>query len=317
MEQLKLAFQERLPKRPYCSNDLTYGVVIRPAAMAMQHRYIQANPHVLLSWLIFDIDRAGAADAWQDAGLPPPNIIAINRANGHAHLLYGITNPVCKSAAAHQKPLRYAAAIEDAYKERLGADLHYVGLLTKNPAHTDWLTEFLHPHFYDLADLADYVDLAVRKRSPAPAAAHGLWRNVSLFDTVRKWAYGWVDTYRQGGSLEAWHNAVYAQAMARNTFPEPLTEPEARATAKSIAKWTWRHFSKAESDARFSQLQSVRGKKGAAITNATRRAATTARIQEAIAQLQEAGKKPTKASVARLIGMSRQKISEDYSDLFG
>ena len=42
------------------------------SAGAIRKRYIQANPPWLRSWLIFDIDRGGAALAWDDAYLPEP-----------------------------------------------------------------------------------------------------------------------------------------------------------------------------------------------------------------------------------------------------
>ncbi|WP_235713544.1 replication initiation protein, partial [Aeromonas caviae] len=34
--------------------------------------------------------------------------------------------------------MRYLAAIEHVLAHRLGADVGYVGLITKNPVHSDW-----------------------------------------------------------------------------------------------------------------------------------------------------------------------------------
>ncbi|EQD70364.1 replication protein, partial [mine drainage metagenome] len=63
---------EQLPRRPYCSDDLTYGLQIRPRETAVKKRLIQINPPGICRFLIFDIDRIGAALAWEDASLPEP-----------------------------------------------------------------------------------------------------------------------------------------------------------------------------------------------------------------------------------------------------
>jgi hypothetical protein len=68
-----------------------------------------------------------------------------------------------------------------------------------------------------------------------------------------------VRTYkRNGASFQAWHGAVMSQAEGLNRFEVPLTYPEVLATAKSVAKWTWRHFN----EPRFVAIQSARGKLG-------------------------------------------------------
>ncbi|AHX61544.1 replication primase [Aeromonas media WS] len=38
------AFVERLPSRPYCTNDKSAGLLIRPQATALAYRHIQHNP---------------------------------------------------------------------------------------------------------------------------------------------------------------------------------------------------------------------------------------------------------------------------------
>ena len=66
-----------------------------------------------------------------DENLPTPTWIAKNKKNGHCHVCYELKTPVCKTANAKLKPLRYLASIEYTYAKKLGADLGYVGLLTK------------------------------------------------------------------------------------------------------------------------------------------------------------------------------------------
>lgn len=256
-------FQNRLPRRPYCSDDLTRGVVVRPAASALRYRHLQPNAPLEVGWLLFDVDIPGAAFAWEQANLPAPTVTVVNPANAHAHLFYGLTTPVCMSDAARDAPIRFAAAVQAAFRAKLGADPAYVGLVAKNPLHAAWRTLWVQ-HLYDLGELAEYVDL-LRRRPQREAL--GLGRNCTLFDELRGWAYQWVRTYRRNGaSADEWRRAVLGQAERLNVFAEPLPFAEVKVAAKSVAIWVWRHFS----DANYSALQSARGKRGGRPQTTTR-----------------------------------------------
>ena len=248
-------FQARLPRRPYCSNDLSDGLVIRPAVTALQHRHLQPNAPLETAWLIFDLDNPGAASAWEKANLPPPTLSVSNPENGHAHLFYGLATPVGLSDAARDAPIRYAAAVQAAFLEKLCADTGYAGLIAKNPFHDAWRALWVQ-HLYDLGELAEYVELHKRR---VLHEALGLGRNCMLFDELRAWAYQWVREYkRNDANADLWHRAVLGQAEKLNVFAVPLLFNEVKAVAKSIAKWTWRNFS----DVGFSAIQSSRGKRG-------------------------------------------------------
>lgn len=82
---------DRLPLKPYCSNNKTASN-IRTLKTALGCSHIQFNPTHLLCWLVFDLDFDGravqldrAAYHYEDVGAPAPNIIVINVGNGHAH----------------------------------------------------------------------------------------------------------------------------------------------------------------------------------------------------------------------------------------
>ena len=62
-----------------------------------------------------------------------------------------------------------------------------------------------------------------------------------MFNSLRTWCYKWVSEY-QGGSLDRWHEAVRGKADKLNTFKAPLPASEIKATAKSVAKWTWSNY---------------------------------------------------------------------------
>jgi len=258
-------FVDRLPHRPYCTDALDCGLQIRNAKTAIKKRYIQHNPPHLLAWMTFDVDRPGAALDWQDEVLPAPAWVAENRANGHAHLSWGIAAPVLRCETARMKPLKYAALIEEGYRRVLGADQGYSGLITKNPLSTSWrvwMPSGDEGGVYDLNYLADWVDLP--RHLPRRKDASGLGRNVDLFDGLRVWAYAHVDDFREHGEVgwAAWMRAVHAKAEELNIFCPPLPLAEIRATARSVSKWTWeRYIGKSEIKRSFARRQSGRGKR--------------------------------------------------------
>jgi hypothetical protein len=182
--------------------------------------------------------------------------------NGHAHCVWGIEAPVLLDKPDRQKPVRYLAAVESAYRAALDADPSYGGLLTKNPCHGHWRTYWGRYGIYGLHELADYVDLERHKpRRGVDVEETGLGRNVSLFDHVRYYAYRNVRHY-QGlpDAFRQWQRIVHGEARCRNgDFPIPLPSAEVWHVAKSIANWTWNRFDVTASDKRFSERQSVRG----------------------------------------------------------
>jgi hypothetical protein len=252
----------RWPRRPYCTDDFEQGLKIRSLKEALTKTYLQANPPHLRVWSIYDIDRPGGGLAWDEANMPPPSWATINKANGHAHLVYGLRAPVLTSSMeARQAPLRYLNAVESAFRAKLGGDDGYSGLITKNPKHPLWWTVRGPELAYELGDLAQWVDLEKFKaRHGVKVAEVGLGRNVTVFDFVRTWAYKQVRHFQgQQGGYVHWQKAVYDRCMARNAdFGKPMDSREAFHIAKSVAKWTWTRFDVAASDARFSKLQAFR-----------------------------------------------------------
>ena len=273
---LAAAFVERLPRRPYCTNDKSSGLLIRPQATALGYLHIQYNPPPHVSSLVFDLDKPDGYHAWKDAGLPAPHWISVNRTNGHAHIGYMLAAPVARTCAARQKPLRYLAAIEHVLAKRLGADMGYSGLITKNPTHSDWLTVWHQIEPYSLDYLAEFcpdADLAAYSRRSRKEAT-GLGRNVTVFDNVREWAYTAIRAHWRPNGYDAWLCAVQAACECTNVFGleqgGPLPHSEIKATAKSIARWTWRNltpstFADYVDRTHTPEIQAVRGAKGGRI----------------------------------------------------
>jgi len=162
------------------------------------------------------------------------------------------------------KPLRYAAAVENALRKKLGADTGYSGLICKNPNHSHWKIAVWQPELYTLDWLADSLDLNAANDKEI-VADYGLGRNCTLFDKTRKWAYRAI---RQGWpEYEQWLQACYERASAYNLqFSASLDENEVMTIAKSVAKWTKNIFSQESFDeyvlrTHSSKIQSERGRK--------------------------------------------------------
>jgi Primase C terminal 1 (PriCT-1)./Replicase family. len=257
-------FNDRLPNKPYFSDDLHFGVRIAGKERAILAKYIQFNqPHAMF-WLGFDVDRVGAAIDWSDRNAPAPTLSITNPENGHAHLLYALKTSIRTAPDGKMKPLKYAAAVESALRKKLDADVGYSGLICKNPNHGHWKIAVWQPELYTLDWLADSLDLNAANDKEI-VSDYGLGRNCMLFDKTRKWAYRAI---RQGWpEYECWLIACYERANAYNLqFNSPLDEGEVKGIAKSIAKWTIDNFTKGYFEeyvrkTHSSSIQSMRGKK--------------------------------------------------------
>jgi hypothetical protein len=269
--ELPLFDQGKLPRKPYCTNDLATGLKVRPLKQAIEQRYIQPNPPGMTHFLLFDLDRPDAGSYWIEANAQPPSFVIKNPENGHAHYLYALQNGVCTTSAARQKPMRYLAAIEQAMCRDLKADPGYAGLITKNPLHPHWQTIPVHTRLYSLADLALDLDLTSPANDERESYGYGVGRNCSVFDELRHWAYRSVIEFWRPGGFEGWQRAVRERAHGCNMFANPLQQKEIDQIAKSVAKWVWKNFSPATRQALIErthtpELQSKRGQlKGKAL----------------------------------------------------
>lgn len=295
-KQLTL-FSDRLPKKPYHTDDLSLGLSIAKAQRAIKSRYIQPNGPTHKYWLVFDVDTSDAAYHWYDAEAPAPNIAVINKVNGHAHLIYGLETSIRTAPDGSSKALRYAAAVEGALRRKLNADVNYGGLICKNPLHDRWSVTTWEERLYDLDWLSDYLDLSSYKGTRR-LPDYGLGRNCNLFDYLSKWSYkairqGWPD-------YERWFEACYERASAynRKSFSDPLPISEVKATARSVAKWTHKHFTRAG----FSDWQAKQGRKGGIAKGIAYNSK-----REASKKLREAGM--SVRDIASIVGASKSAVA--------
>ena len=253
---LRQVFPSLIPAKPYCADDPESGLKILARPKALTKRLIQLNGPHSFQWIVHDIDDPSAYFAHRDANLPAPNVIAINPDNGHGHSAFLLANPVARHSASRAGPLHFYAAVERGVARRIGADRRYNGLIAKNPLHSHWRVEWRREEPYTLPDLADWLFFADMRPDPSIETTFGVGRNCTVFDELRAIAYREVLEFKRNGSLDTFRARLERVALGINMqFPKALNLSEVRAIAKSVAKWTWRHFSEEQ----FAQVQALRG----------------------------------------------------------
>ncbi|MFE7951463.1 replication initiation protein [Streptomyces sp. NPDC057426] len=279
-----------LPLRPYATNRLHEGIRREQRPVAMTRRYVEANPSAVSNLLVVDVDHSDAVlRAVSSVGSHPlPNAVVENPVNGHAHAVWALAEAVTRTEYARRKPLAYAAAVTEGLRRALDGDAAYSGLMTKNPLHTDWSTEWLHGGLHTLGGLEGALGghmPAARWRETKRFRTNitGLGRNCSIFETARTWAYR--EVRHHFGSSDTLHAAIHAEVHTRNAqFAEPLPAVEARAIANSIHRWIttrsrmWKDGA-AVYEATFVAIQSARGKKSGQARAARRDERTAAMLE--------------------------------------
>lgn len=242
-------FKNNLPQKPYCTDELTFGLKIRPAETAIKKRYLQYNKPTDLRWFVYDVDRSTAHFDWYDCKVPSPNITVMNRQNGHAHLFYGLEVPVHTQTTAKKNPIRFASSIDVALIKSLEADEHFAELICKNPFNDFWDTKIWREASYDLAELADSLDLSAYKDERIRLPEIGLGRNCNLFDSTRFYAYREIRKPVQNYLFDELYSEVdfvdrcISYARHHNLFNTPLPEKEILSIGKSVGKWVYRNMS--------------------------------------------------------------------------
>ena len=268
-----------LPIWPLASDDLKAGIYRGSRQNALQRRYIEANPQAVSNLLVVDIDHEDALlrSIWDREGWRP-NAVVENPANGHAHAVWALKEPITRTEYARRKPLAYAAAITEGLRRSVDGDKSYSGLMTKNPEHDHWNATWWSNELYTLPQLDEHLTShnlmppaswrRTRRKNPV-----GLGRNCTIFETARTWAYRAARQIRlrhehptpEDSTLL--YDVISSHVHELNTeFSEPLPAREAQQIATSIHKWITTKFygwtdSRTVNQATFSAIQSARSRK--------------------------------------------------------
>lgn len=282
MNDLAQLVKARLPRKPYCTDDLENGLQIRSAERAIERRHIQIDPPWEKSWIVMDMDKPNSSMAWEEANLPFPTWTSVNPENGHAHLVWGIENPVLCGDHDRSHPMRYLNVIKSAMADKLGADMSYSGLITKNPLHDYWQTRWAPPEMglYSLNYLSEWLDLS--KRRPVnreDRVCEG--RNDETFESIRYLAYANIKFWRGGKNdkYKEWEKWIRNETIKYtcNNHKPPMSPKECDHISRSIAKFTWRNYNDHGRYKRFVKEQAYRGRK----SGESRRQAREAERREA------------------------------------
>lgn len=312
-----------MPNKPYCSNDLSQGLFIRPKSLALTHKYIQHNPPTQIQALVVDIDHDQSFCVADDEGVQLPSLLVHNHENGHGHAIYLLDTMVTTSPAARMKPQRWLAGLERGYTRRLGGDKAYTGLICRNP--------LTHPildsnRIYDMSELDACLDFEDKAPYPQIEMEHGTGRNVTMFDTVRFKAYKAVREYNNDNTF---FDFVLNQCeKVGYGFNNPLAFSEIKATAKSIAKWVWARRSEFGSYGEHSKNRGAmamvlhedldlkqRQIAGAHYTHKLQVERTRTQIQACYDLLVSLNVKPTQRAIAEKTGLGIATVKRHWSSI--
>lgn len=308
---------DKLPSFMHCTDNYRYGGTQMAKVSAIRKNYIQVNTPTYQQAILLDHDdESFMADLrYEHSHLPTPNIVIENKGNGRAHSITLLRSPVPKTEKSHKHPIAYCKAVETALTLEYDADPYYNRIWVKNPFSDAYNIHVLRDEPYDLGELADKLDIQPMSAKEAKAElalqckrteSEGIFlgRNCHLFDMVRHWAYQEIRNYR-GTDLELWRSAVMQETMVQNaTLNNSLDYNELKGIAKSIARWVWNKDGQAQ--ARFSAVQSHRGKLGNSSPGGKARSAQFDDKREHAKALHMQGMKKTK--IAEFLGVSRMAV---------
>lgn len=252
-------FIQSLASRTHCTNRLGDRLHMRDREDAAGgYAIIQPNSPLVWKWMLFDLDHDDSYSQIEERGVPAPTFIAVNRSNGHAHCGYRLAAPVTAFGKSSREAIRFFDDVERGICRKLGADRSYSGYLCKNPLSPRWETDWQAVAPYDLARLNDCLDKSDKLKTPK-AEESAIGRNVSLFDAVRKVAYGQCLAFKKAGrTFGAFGDMLRDVANVTNSgFHSRLSTAEVAGIARSVAKWTWDRFTLEK----FSRIQRAKGRK--------------------------------------------------------
>jgi len=332
-------FYERLPRKPYGGrkDKGRFHLCVRPRERAVQCPYIQVGhyPHGIMR-IALDVDNGRFMDVAQR--LPPSAIVA---APGTAHVIYEFSSPF--PPAPSPKSARLLRFLRRGLTALYHADPAYTGLLAKNPLNPPEGTEVLGAGkmwdgttlAYELSGLTSEADIHRYYNERTPEAEAG--RNVTLFHSLRYWAYEQVAMYRglPGGrtafKLQVEQHALQLNFQLFADHPRgPLDSREVGYIAKSVAKWVWtryrlplsaaghidrsrlsreereKHPPLSEEAARRGHRLGgrIKGKENLMGANRKRRAEAEHKLAGALARLEERGSPITVRALAREAGVA-------------
>lgn len=275
------------PRYPLASNDpKRLGSYRRTRSDALNYRLIETTAKQAPNCITLDFDHPQASWAvksavWEEGIIPEPSVTTVSRASGHAHIRYNLAGFMGTKAARD-----YRSDLAQRLRAVIGADARYTELLTSNPFHDAFITEWGTDHLYTLAELEPFAALTSSTQQATPKES-GEGRNSTTFETVRTWAYKQRKFHQHYDSfLKAVNNEVHRFHDYFYPSEQQLKSSELHTIARSIAGWTWKHITQEG----FSQLQAFRSSQAPHVKAAPERYRAVLALTEAGLTAREVGK---------------------------
>lgn len=248
-----------LPRKPYCKAYIGAPREILSKKLALAKPLIQLNHPGMTHWVCIRINAPIDEVQRRLRGQPQPQFI-VTRSTEEGDLwdgqlcdlLYGLKDGVCMTQAGRDKPRHLLAAIEDGLRVALGAEEAQHDSLALNPACEQHQVHTPMSRLYGMTELVERIDMRAStrraKRIPWVDKA-GFNRNNQMFESVRRWAYNWVNQYRTKSDEKGFRAAVRAQAKKLNTFLHPLPLRDVALICRKVAAWTYTKYHGKRTDA--------------------------------------------------------------------
>ena len=303
-------------KKIRCCNQF-YNQKILLADQALDYKYIQFN-YKNPQWLIFDIDNQPTCpeeitkeQEEHPLALPIATLITRNKKSGNSHYLYKLSHYINSS---NPKELKYYKDVQKKMSIYLNADSSYNHQLTQNPLHPQFET-YWHDEAYDLYDLnLDFISLSKDTKKSIFDTKSDMGRNCYIFNEIRHLSYR---TKRKYTDFDRFHNFILTSCeQLNNKLTYPLPYSEIKATAQSIARWTWNNYTGLTKRGRDSlknvHLSALSDKQSlsAIETNKQRKKHTQQLIDTAIDELKANNKKITNYAITKKTKLSKNTVKK-------
>ena len=214
------------------------------------------------SWPAITLDVDGTAaiaaliTATTTGELPLPNLVVMRRESGNLHASWFLSSPVHRGDGARWRPQAALTRVAEYYRQAVGADPGYTGVLSLNPmyaAHRGAFKAAWGRQFpYELRELAAVIPFGWRMPT---VKSTGIGRNVDLFRAAM----------RESGKPSNWGRDVTPLLIAMNAqLPVPLDRDEALAIARSVNRINRRNLATGRTQRTFTAIQARRGYKSGA-----------------------------------------------------
>lgn len=339
----------KLPTRFYIANhDKILRKRFKGSKGIWKHHYIAHASEDYINAIIIDVDSDVKVDAILSVlptNLLPTSITGIFKKKNYEksfvrpHIRFNLSTPIKKSSIKHIS--WFNSVVEELQRlisQVATVDKNTPAYVTKNPLSGKWDYQTFGDFAFKEYDLKELSNLLNLKRKPTENKysyknenvidlktrkvfnndVEVGYRNDDLFNSVRYQVYPLKAKVQ---SHEELYQLTYRLCASHNsTYKMPLKDCDVKATAKSIASWTWKNFSGNHQDTKNRGAASKyiddeydirkRQQVGALYSNEERSKKALKTLSEAIDKARTEGSVVTKKGLAKVTGLSLSTVKK-------